>query len=170
MSGASHDHLQLGGEFPFNDELASLFAQRSDATPGLQQPWSSFLSEYHHHLKASAATAPLDYEIEAFAGEFDDVPVPVAAPLEEVKRELAVDDTASLELPGGSIGATVSGPMTPNSMSMSSTSSEACGAGAGGDEESAGKCKKEEGDGDEGKGLSTKGDGEGEDKNKNKKG
>ncbi|KAL5232167.1 hypothetical protein ABZP36_030943 [Zizania latifolia] len=167
MSGASHDHLQLGGEsFAFHEEeLASLefFAQRPDTTPGgLQQPWSSYIPEYHHLiLQASAPTTPLDYE--AFAGEFDDVPA--APPLEEVKREPVVDGTAGLGLAAG--GTAASGPMTPNSMSVSSTSSDACGVGAGGDEESAGKCKKEEGQGDKGKeGSATKGDGEGEDKNK----
>ncbi|KAG8086437.1 hypothetical protein GUJ93_ZPchr0010g8175 [Zizania palustris] len=151
MSGASHDHLQLGGEsFAFHEEeLASLqfFAQRpADAPGGLQQPWSSY--------------------IPTFAGEFDDV-APAAVPPEEVKREPVVDGTAGLGLATGG-GTASSGPMTPNSMSVSSTSSDACGVGAaGGDEESARKCKREEGQGDGGKeGSATKGDREGEDKNK----
>ncbi|KAF0927195.1 hypothetical protein E2562_030997 [Oryza meyeriana var. granulata] len=172
MSGASHDHLQLGGggggdSFPFHDELASLFAQRpGDAMTGLlqQHPWSSF-GDYPH-LQESAPTTPLDYE--AFAGEFDDDVPAAGPPLEEVKRELVADTATGVGFIGGGAAAATVGPMTPNSMSLSSTSSEACGAGAGGDEESAGKCKKEEGDGDDGKegSATTKGDGEGEDKNK----
>uniref|UniRef100_A0A0E0L5T1 WRKY domain-containing protein n=1 Tax=Oryza punctata TaxID=4537 RepID=A0A0E0L5T1_ORYPU len=168
MSGASHDHLQLGGGggegFPFHDELASLFAERphNTAMPGMQQqPWSFI--DYHHLMQESApTTTPLDYE--AFVGEFDDDVAAAAAgpPLEEVKRELVVDGVGLF--PGGGAAA-AAGPMTPNSMSVSSTTS----SGAGGDEESAGKCKKEEGDGDDdGKegSATTKGDGDGEDKNK----
>uniref|UniRef100_J3M9S5 WRKY domain-containing protein n=1 Tax=Oryza brachyantha TaxID=4533 RepID=J3M9S5_ORYBR len=161
MSGASHDHLQLGGGdgFPFRDELASLFAQR----PG--DGGMTGLLQQH-----TWPTSFIDYE--AFVGELDDDVPPAAGPLlDEVKRELVVDcTTAGVGLSGGGGGgaAATVGPMTPNSMSVSSTSSEACGAGgAGGDEESAGKCK-EEGDGDDGKegSATTKGDAEGEDKNK----
>ncbi|XP_062232158.1 WRKY transcription factor WRKY51-like [Phragmites australis] len=157
MSGVRHDNgggyqHHLSGDFQFHDELASLFAQRPDAstTPMVQQPWF-----------ADYPQAPLlDYE--AFAGEFG------APAAEEVKRELLVDTgaAAGVGMPGGGVGATPA-PLTPNSVSVSSTSSEACGPGPGAGEESAGKCK-EEWEMEESKdgSAAAKRDGEGEEKNK----
>lgn len=160
MSDARHDHgghqRHFSGDFQFNDELASLFAQRPEAgtPPMTQQPW------FTDYLHASAPT-PLDYGL--FAGEFD------MHSADEVKTELAVDTGAAsggIEMPAGGGGATSStAPLTPNSMSLSSTSSEACGTGgAGAGEESAGKCKEE---GEESKeGSAAKGDGDVDDKSK----
>ncbi|OEL25773.1 putative WRKY transcription factor 71 [Dichanthelium oligosanthes] len=161
MSGARHDHAgghhhqyHLSGDFQFHDELASLFAQRTDAlTPPMQNPWFT-VTDY---LQAGAAT-PLDYD--TFTGDFD-----VPAVDEDVKRELVVD-TAGAATGSGGGATTVAAPLTPNSMSMSSTSSEACGAGAGAGEESAGKCKKEEWEESKDGSVAAKGDGEGEEKNK----
>jgi hypothetical protein len=152
--GSHHQRHLSGGDFQFHDDLASLFTQRP-GTPMMQQPW---FADYLH----ASTPAPLEY-YESFAGEFDDMPPAV----EEVKTELAVDDTSAasagaLGVPGGAPSWTA--PLTPNSLSLSSTSSEACGAAAG--EEAAGKCKKEEEGGESKDGSAAKGDGHMDDKNK----
>jgi hypothetical protein len=157
MSDARHAHHHGGhqrhpsGDFPFHDELASLFAPRLDDGTPMQQPW------FTDYLQA-ITPAPLD----SFAGEFD---MPA---VEEVKRELTVDTTGVASgvgmPPGGGRATSRAAPLTPNSVSLSSTSSEAFGAGAG-VESAAGKCKKAGGERKEG----SAGKGDGDDK-QNKKG
>ncbi|KAL6614780.1 hypothetical protein ACP70R_037050 [Stipagrostis hirtigluma subsp. patula] len=152
------------GEFQFQDELASLFAQRP--APGemqhQQQP-ASWFAEYLH--AGTPSTAMMDYD---FLCRALDLP---AAAEDGVKRELVVDTGG-----GGGAATTPSGggtaPVTPNTTSsMSSSSTEAAGGGAGGlgagEEDSAGRrCKKEEGDGEESKEFGGKAADEDGDKSK----
>jgi hypothetical protein len=165
MSDARHAHHHgghqghLSGDFPFHDDLASLFALDSGATP-MQQPW------FTDYLQA-ITPAPLDCDL--FAGAFG-----MPAVVEEVKRGLAVDPTGAASgvvgmPPAGGRATSTAAPLTLNSVSLSSTSSEAFGAVAG-EVPAAGKCKKQEMErGERKEGSAGKVDG-GDMDDKNKKG
>ena len=115
MSGASHEqqhNRHLSGEFQFQDELASLFAQRQPGSSSpmqmQQQPW--FFADY---LQTPALE---DYGADAFgARDFD---LPVVEDEEAVKREMQLVDGGVAGMPGGGPGG------TPHGVSVSSTSSD----------------------------------------------